>query len=122
MTYVFLIVAMGLFIAGLKLFDVVPKVRLVISETQEATSVMSSKVLSDEQKEAALQKAAVHMFGSFLNIFARVILTIVVPVASIILGSALGFYEIEYAAHVASEWSFIIGSTLVMIGAWFFIK
>ena len=122
MIYLFLLLAMILFIASLKVFDVVPKVTFVFSETRDATSVMKSKELSDEQKEAALQKAAVRMMGSFFSILGRVGLTVVVSFSSVLLGSAIGFYEIGEAVSVASDWPFLIGSTLLMIVALPFCK
>jgi hypothetical protein len=40
-----------------------------------------------------------------------------VPFAFVALGSALGLYLIGDAMRVATTWSFIIGSTIVMVGA-----
>lgn len=122
MIYVFLFMAIVLFIASLKVFNVVPKVTLVFSETRDATSVLKSKDLSDDQKEAALQKAAVQMMGTFFSILGRVGLTLAVSFSSVLLGSVVGFYEIGEAVSVASDWPFIIGSTFLMIVALPFFK
>ena len=122
MIYVFLGVSIVLFVICLKIFTVMPKVSHVVFETREAISVMKSPEMSDEQKEATLQTAAVRMFGYFFSILLRVALSFGIPLGYVILGSALGFYTTEEAVATTSNWYFIIGSTLVMISAWDIVK
>lgn len=72
MAYLFLILAIGLFVVSIKLSGVVSKVRTVIVATREAVSLMKSTKLSEEQKEAAVQEAAIRMLGAFFSILGRV--------------------------------------------------
>ena len=89
---------------------------------REATAVMRSKDLSEAQKESAIQKAAIRMFGSFFSILGRVILTLAVPVGFVMMGSWFGLYTAQDALLAAENPSFIIGSSIVMTGALFFVK
>ena len=53
MVYVFLTAAVVLFAVSLKLLALGPKVRLAVAALHEAASVITSKELSERQKEAA---------------------------------------------------------------------
>ena len=117
MAYLFLALSLGMFIVAIKLLGIVPKVKNVISTTHAATATMKSRELSEEQKEAAVQKAAVEMFGAFISIFARVLLTLAVPITFVMFGSFIGLYSTDDAVRAASDWYFIVGSTILMIGA-----
>lgn len=112
-----LFAAIVLFAASMKLFGVAPRIRLVMAATREATVVMRSRTLDEREKEAAVQSAAIRVVGHALAILVRVALTLAVPFAFVALGSALGLYLIGAAMRVATTWSFIIGSTIVMVGA-----
>lgn len=112
-----LFAAIVLFAASMKLFGVAPRIRLVMAATREATVVMRSRTLDEREKEAAVQSAAIRVVGHALAILVRVALTLAVPFAFVALGSALGLYLIGDAMRVATTWSFIIGSTIVMVGA-----
>jgi hypothetical protein len=117
MVYVFLLIAIALFAVSIKLFGGGAKIKLVVAATREARSVIRSRTLNEEAKEAAIQAAAIRMFGDALSILLRAALALVVPFAFVLLGAALGLYVIDDAARAASDWYFIIGSTIVMIGA-----
>jgi len=77
---------------------------------------MTSKQLS-EQQEAAVRIAAIAMARHACSILVRVALTLAVPLAFVILGSASGLYSIDDAVRAVGDWRFIAGSTIVMVGA-----
>ena len=117
MVYAFLAGAVALFAAAMKLLGVVPKVGLAAAAAREATAVMTSKQLSDRQKETAVRIAAVGMARHACSILIRVALTLAVPLALVILGAAAGLYSIDDAARAVGDWRFIAGSTIAMVGA-----
>ena len=117
MVYVFLTAAVVLFAVSLKLLALGPKVRLEVAALHEAASVITSKELSERQKEAAVQSAAIAMLGHACSILARVALTLAGPLAFVLLGSGLGLYALDDAVRVGGDWYFILGSTIVMVAA-----
>jgi len=122
MVYAFLAGAVALFAAAMKLSGVVPKVGLAAAAAREATSVMTSKRLSEQQKEAAVRLAAIGMARHACSILGRLALTLAVPLAFVILGSAAGLYSIDDAVRAVGDWRFIAGSTVVMVGALFVLR
>jgi hypothetical protein len=120
--YVFLTAAVVLCAVSMKLLALGPKVRLAVAAVHEAAAVMASKELSERQKEAAVQSAAVAMFGHACSILGRVALALAGPLAFVLLGSGLGLYALGDAVRAGSDWSFILGSTVVMVGALLVIR
>lgn len=122
MIYLFLGLSIGLFIICLRVLSVLPAVTRVVLDSREALGILRSKDMTEEQKESAVQSAAMRMFSSSFSILFRVILCFGIPVCWVLLGSIFGFYQVEEASHVASSWSFIIGSTILMILGWKIFK
>ena len=122
MVYFFLAASIGLFILGINVLGVVPRVKHVIANSREALSVVQSTQMSEDDKEAAIQKAAVRMFGAFGSILVRVAVICLVPVGFVYLCAGLGFYTTAEALQASTDVYFIIISSIVMIAALFFIK
>lgn len=122
MVYLFLVLGLGLFVISLKFLGVVPRVTLVVANLQDATSVMKSSDLSEAEKEVKIQRAAVAMFRSLFSIALRSATTFAAPVVFVAAGSLAGLYTYEEAVQAAINWEFIVGSTVVMIGAFIVIK
>jgi hypothetical protein len=115
MAYPFLAGAILLFALGMKLFGVVPKAGLAAAAAREATAVMTSKQLSEQQKEAAVKGAAIGMCRHACSILVRATLTLAIPLAFVVLGSAAGLYSTDDAAAAVGDWRFIAGSTIAMV-------
>jgi hypothetical protein len=117
MVYAFLAAGVLVFVICFRLLDVVPKVRAVIEATRRAQGIISSKSLTDEEKEAAVQRAAIAMTGSLVAILGRVALCVLVPTVTVWLGAQSGAYSTADALVAASSWTFIVASSVVMIAA-----
>jgi hypothetical protein len=117
MVYAFLAAGVLVFVICFRLLDVVPKVRAVIGATRRAQGIISSKSLTDEEKEAAVQRAAIAMTGSLVAILGRVALCVLVPTVTVWLGAQSGAYSTADALVAASSWTFIVASSAVMIAA-----
>ncbi|HSK41346.1 MAG TPA: hypothetical protein VK943_16395 [Arenibaculum sp.] len=115
MAYLFLILSTGLFVVALRFSGAVPQVRFAMAQTREALAAMSAGDLSEEDKETAVQKAALRMFGSFLSILLRTALCVGVPVAFVALGLAAGLYHMDDVVRAATNAWFIAGSTAAVI-------
>ncbi|MGH6913058.1 MAG: hypothetical protein ACREH3_05070, partial [Geminicoccales bacterium] len=85
--------------------------------TQRTQGIIRSKSLTDEEKEAAIQKAAIFMAGSVVMILGRMALCLLVPTAMVWLGAQFGAYSTADALVAASNWTFIVASSVVMMAA-----
>jgi hypothetical protein len=115
--YLFLAVAIALFALGLKVLGGVSELGLVVAATREATAVMTSRTLDEAAKEVAIRSAALGMFVRALAIAAKFALALAAPLVVVLLGVALDLYGIDDVLRAASDWYFILGSTLVLVGA-----
>lgn len=117
MAYLFLALSVGLLVLAIKGLGMVPRVRGVIAAIHAAMATMRSRHLSEEQKEIAVQRAAVEMFRSLGSLSARTLLALAAPLAFVLLGAFLGLYGADDIVRAASDWYFIGASTAFMIGA-----
>lgn len=122
MIYVFLGLSVILFMGGLKILNVVQRVRRVASESREAWLIIHSTMINDEEKEAIIQTASVKMLGTFFAILSCVGISLGLAVGWVILGVPFGLYSIEDVIFVTSDWYFICTSTLIMGIGWYIFK
>ena len=116
-TYAALTLTILVFIAGIRILGIVPQVKQVISQSNGALAVIKSTNLSEEQKETAIQKAAVQMLSNFLSITLRVAALLGLLFAVLYLGVFANIYAWEQLLEDASNWYFIGVSSIVMIAA-----
>ena len=122
MTYAFLVVSVFLFMLAIKLFGVVPQVREIMAETNTALGVMRSRELGDDEKEERVQKAAIAMMKSAVVVIIRIAATVAVPVVFVAAPVYFGLYTADEIYAAASNWIFIVVSSVVMIALWVFVK
>lgn len=117
MVYVSLAAGAMVFVVCFKLLDVMAQVRAVVAAAHRAHRIIRSQSLTDEAKEAAIQRAAILMTGSGIALLGRLTLCILVPVGAVWLGAQSGAYTTADALTAASNWAFIVASSLAMTGA-----
>jgi hypothetical protein len=122
MTYAFLIASVFLFMLAIKVFRIVPEVQEIIGASRSAVAVMRSQDLAEEEKEEQVQKAAIKMFASSFFIVIRIAATVAVPVVFVAVPTYFGLFTGEEVYAAASNWIFIIVSSVVMIGLFFVLK
>lgn len=122
MVYIFLCVALGIFIIGIKVLGIIPRVKLVMMASQEAILLMKAPALSEEEKETAIQKAAIRMFGSFASILVRVAAVCLISVGFVLLFSKLGIYSTAQVYEASTNVYFLTLTTITMILALIFIR
>lgn len=116
MPYVFLAIATVLFAVGMRLLGIVSQVRHIIADTRAAASVMATKHLSDEQKETAIQAAAIRMLAAFFKIVLLLAVASAVALAAVLLGIGLDLYTAEDAARASLNPIFLVSSAVLLIG------
>ena len=122
MVYIFLCAAIGIFIIGIKILGIIPRVRLVMAESHAAVSVMKAPDMSEEEKEVAIQRAAVRMFRSFGSIFMRVLVVCLATAGFVVLFSKLGFYSTTQVYETSTDVYFLTVTTIAMILALIFMR
>ena len=122
MIYFVLVLAIGLFVFCLKTLSVIPTTNRIVLESRDALHILRSKDMSEEQKETAVQAAAVRMFRAFFSILFRVSLCLGIPAGGVVIGSVFEFYQLEEVVLIVSSGPFIIGSTFLMILGWKIFK
>lgn len=115
MLYLVLAAGTVVFIVCFKLLDVLAQVRAVVTLTRQAHGIIRSARLTDEAKEAAIQRAAIRMAGCGGALLGCMALCLLIPTATVWLGAQSGAYTIADALAVASDWTFVIAASLGMI-------
>ena len=119
MSYAILLVALAAFMAAIHFTGMVSRVRGVIQTTHEALGIMRSAELDDDQKEAAVQKAAVAMMLSFFTILLRVIVICAIPAAFVYICISTGLVTEEGVYSSLSNWYFIVITSVIALAALF---
>ena len=117
MIYVAIVSAIGLFIAGLWLFRVVPVAYRIVAVSREAARIIGSSDLDDTYKEREIQRSSVALLRDFLSILIR-------SVAAIGL-SLLPLWALDISGHVTlgesmaalASWQSIVIATIAMTAA-----
>jgi hypothetical protein len=117
LVYIFIGLAVLILAAGLKLFHVISLSATVFANIRRSRDLIMSPDLSDEDKEVALRQAAAHMMRLSLSLTGCALSSAVVPVAIVIIGERLAFYSYDEVMSAASDPYFLIGSSLLLIGA-----
>ena len=114
MLYLVLAAGTVVFIVCFKLLDILAQVRAVVTLARQAHGIMRSAGLTHEAKEAAIQKAAIRMAGCGGALLGRMALCLLIPTATVWLGTQSGAYTLADALAAASDWTFVIAASLGM--------
>ncbi len=120
--YLFLAIAFLLFLACFRALNLVPVTRRIVVDAGDSLAVIRSVELSDAEKEARTQRAAITMAGSLVSVLVRSAICLVVPAAFVWLAGKAGFISPDNALAVATNWPFIITSSLVLLACWRFVR
>ncbi len=115
--------AIAAFLAAFRSFAIVGAARQALALAASATGVMRDKTLSDDEKEAAVQRAALSMLRASGSIFWRVAATLICTVAPIYALDIIGFADAgQVLAFLARPDVIISASILVGGGLWWFSR
>lgn len=114
-SYLFLLLALFVFMVILDRLRLVTKVKRCIAEIGAAVAVMRAVDVREEDKERAIRRATLRMGGAFLDILARSAAALSAPAALIWAGIAAGFYSSAEALAAASEPFFLIALTVLAV-------
>ena len=117
MIYLALAIAVLLFVAVLRFGRVVERSLGVVATVRDATSVMTSSSLSEDEKETRIQKDALAMMRAFAILAFWSAFAVGVSILAVVLGSLGGFYDLESAQAAAESWEVILVICVVMTAA-----
>lgn len=115
MSYVFLTAGLVVFVLGIKLLKLVPRVKGLLVGTREAVSVMRSPDLSEDEKERRIQRAALRTSGAFVDILLRSAASLVAPLVCVAIGVGAGLYGMDEAMTAAANPYFLLFLTVLAV-------
>lgn len=117
MEYVALTASIAAFTLCLHFFHVVALARRIIEASRTAVTTMRSAALNDDEKETAVQRAAVDVGRSFVALAARLGASVLLSLAVILPGAVANVYSMDSLAVAAGNGYFIAVSSLFVIAA-----
>ena len=112
MVFLFLSLSVLAFLACLRFTGLVEKVILVGRLSGEAATVMRNDALDDDQKEELVQQAATRLLGTFCLIVVYTAICILVPLGIVYAGIFGGLFSEAVALEGATNWIFLVLSTI----------
>jgi hypothetical protein len=111
--------SIGVFIFGLRLFGVIRVAASALVTAQEAVTILKDNSLDDSTREKKLQNSALQLFGAFISILIRSMLTLLSSLVPIWLASFMGLVEIEDVTSYLFRWDVIAITTVLMVTGYF---
>ena len=118
MTVAALILGLLAFVGVLRALDAVGVASRVLAVAQGAIVAMTDPDLPDSQKEKAVRRASIRLFGQFLRIAAIGMAAAAAATGVVWTGIALDLYSAARLGEVALGWPFLIGSSVGAIAIW----
>ncbi len=110
--------AIAAFLAAFRGFAIIAAARRALSLAGGATGVMRDNTLSDDEKEAAVQRDALSMLRASGSIFWRVAATLICAIAPIYVLDLIGFVDAGQVFAFLARPDVIIGAS-VLVGVGF---
>ena len=122
MTIFAAVLAIAAFLAAFRGFAIVAAARQALSLAGGATGVMRDKTLGDDEKEAAVQRAALSMLRASGSIFWRVAATLICTVAPIYVLDLIGIVDAGQVFAFLARPDVIIGASVLVGGGLWWIS
>ena len=122
MVYLFLSLSVLAFLICLRLTGLIPRVLRVVELSSEAAGVMRDATLDDDQKEELVQQAATRLIGNFCLIVVFTAICLLVPLGVAYAGIFAELYSQQAALAGATNWVFLVVSTVVAVGLYRVVK
>jgi len=109
------IASMGVFLGALRLSGLLRIGAEILVIAKGALASMRDPSLDDEAREAHARRAAVRLFGGFVSIFLRSVLTLLAAFLPIWAASLTGAVEIAEVLAYLARWDVIVVATVVIV-------
>lgn len=122
MVYLVLLAALVVFLLGIKFTGLIGHVSTAATDARQALTVIQNTNISEDEKEAAVQAAALRMFASFFGILARAMVAVVVSILLVLVSIWAGLCTIAAVEAALTNWLFIVFAIVVTPLIWLVIK
>lgn len=122
MVYLVLLAALLAFLLGIKFTGLISQVHIAATDARQAVTVIKDVNMSEDEKEAAVQTAALRMFFMFFSILARVAVAIAVAILLVYVAAWTGLCSMAAVEAALTNWVFILGTIAVTVLMWKVIK
>ncbi|MCD4811292.1 sulfotransferase [bacterium] len=112
------VVSIGVFICALRLFGVVRVAASVLVIAQKAVTFLRENSFDDRTREKELQHAALQLFGAFISILIRSMLTFLASLVPIWLASLMGLVKIDDVTRYLSRLDVIVITAVLIIAGY----
>ena len=114
--------AISAFVAAFHLSGLVARARAALTVARDATAVIASKTLDDEEKEPLVQRAALRLFGQFGVMALTALAVLVAPGVVMWGGDLIGLAPFEAVSDFLLSWEVIVGASLVTLVALWLVR
>lgn len=111
-----------LFVVLLRALKLVARSRQVVSLSQESLSIVSDKQLSDDEKEAQLQKHSLALMALFGILVVGSAVALGAPIGVVWGLDKLGMMSFDGVMAVLVSWPFLLASTVLGTGAYILLS
>lgn len=115
-------VAIISFLVGFRISGVTPTAQRALATALAARKVMRDPDIDELGKEKAVQKSALSLFGSFISIFLRSLVTLLISVLPIWLADLAGLVLMAEVFEFLARWDVIIGASVLITAGWLIIR
>ena len=113
-----LVVATLVFVRMLQGLQVGTEARRAMAIVVDASAVVRSTTLTEEEKQTRVQEAAIASFASFLSLLLRMILAFVGATLVVALGAFANLYALQDVIAAATDWTSLLAPCLAAVAAW----
>ena len=114
------ITSIGLFIYSLYAFGLLQAGKLVLNDVQYAFTIIRDDRIDDDRREKEIQKASIKLFGVFISILIRTVLTLVISIVPVYIANKTGLINYNDIIEFVSRWDVIAVTSILMIGGFVF--
>jgi hypothetical protein len=93
-----------------------------LKTSRSAIAALGDKSLDDNAREKIIQSASIKLFGAFISIFIRTVLTLAISVLPIWLAHWTEIARMDVVIDFLSRWDVIAIISVVIIGGYFILK
>jgi len=109
------IASICVFIFAFKISGVIRVGADVLVKVQEALATIKDDSINDEKREKELQRASINLFGAFISILSRGILTLIASFLPIWLADIMDLAMTKDVINYLSRWDVIVTTTFLVV-------
>lgn len=111
-----------LFVFLIRRLNLVAYVHEVTARSRDAATIFRDPNLSDDEKEARMQKHSLRLLVLFVILVTGSAVALFAPIGVIWLLDLAGLFSLDGVLHTLMRWDFIAATTVLGIAVYFIVK